>query len=64
MECQNDQEDLRNIESDDVEVAIHDSLPIKPISEAMQLVDRIMYFTRQYEDGEINESLKVITEKL
>ena len=64
MECQNDQEHLRNIESDDVEVAIHDSLPIKPISEAMQLVDRIMYFTRQYEDGEINESLKVITEKL
>ena len=64
MECQNDQEHLRNIESDDVEVTIHDSLPIKPISEAMQLFDRIMYFTRQYEDGEINESLKVITEKL
>ena len=64
MECQNDQEHLRNIESDDVEVTVYDSLPIKPISEAMQLVDRTMYFTRQYEDGEINESLKVITEKL
>ena len=64
MECQNDQEHLRNIESDGVEVTVYDSLPIKPISEAMQLVDRTMYFTRQYEDGEINESLKVITEKL
>ena len=27
-------------------------------------VDRITCFTRQYEDGEINESLEVVTEKL
>ena len=41
-----------------------DSLAIKSISEALQLVDQIMRFTRQYEDGEINESLEVVTEKL
>ena len=41
-----------------------DSLAIKSISEALQLVDQITRFTRQYEDGEINESLEVVTEKL
>ena len=50
--------------SDDEEVTIDDSLAIKSISEAMQLVDQITCFTRQYEDGEINESLEVVTEKL
>ena len=60
----NDQEHLKYIESDDEEVIIDDSLAIKSISEALQLVDRITCFTRQYEDGEINESLEVVTEKL
>ena len=60
MSCHNDQD----IESDDEEVTIDDSLAIKSISEALQLVDRITCFIRQYEDGEINESLEVVTEKL
>ena len=37
---------------------------IKSISEALQLVDRITCFTRQYEDGKTNQSLEVVTEKL
>ena len=64
MGCHNDQEHLKDIESDDEEVTIDDSLAIKSISEALQLVDQITCFTRQYEDGEINESLEVVTEKL
>ena len=36
----------------------------KMISETLQLVDRITCCTRQYKDGEINESLEVVTEKL
>ena len=64
MGCHNNQENLKDIESDDEEVNIDDSLAIKSISEALQLVDRITCFTRQYEDGEINESLEVVTEKL
>ena len=59
MRCHNDQENLKDIESDDHEVTIDDSLAIKSISEPLQLVDRITCFTRQYEDGEINESLEV-----
>ena len=62
MGCHNDQEHLKDIESD--YETIDDSLAIKSISEALQLVDRITCFTRQYEDGEINESLEVVTEKL
>ena len=64
MGCYSDQEHLKDIESDDEEVTIDDSLAIKSISEALQLVDRITCFTRQYDDGEINESLEVVTEKL
>ena len=64
MECHNDQEHLKDIESDDEELTIDDSLAIKSIFEALQLVDRITCFTRQYEDGEIHESLEVVTEKL
>ena len=64
MGCHNDQKHLKDIESDNEEVAIDDSLAIKSISEALQLVDRITCFTRQYEDGEINEWLEVVTEKL
>ena len=64
MGCHNDQEHLKDIESDDDEVTTDDSLAIKPTSEALQLVDRITCFTRQHEDGEINESLEVVTEKL
>ena len=64
MGCRNDQEHLKDTESDDEEVTIADSLAIKSISEVLQLVDRITCFTRQYEDGEINESLEVVTEKL
>ena len=60
----NDQEHLKDIESDDEEVTIDDSLAIKSISEALQLVDRITCFTRQYEDHEINGSSEVVTEKL
>ena len=64
MGCHSDQEHLKDIESDNEEVTVDDSLTIKSISEALQLVDRIRCFTRQYEDGKINESLKVVTEKL
>ena len=64
MGCYSDQEHLKDIESDDEEVTIDDSLAIKSISEALQLVDRITCFTRQCDDGEINESLEVVTEKL
>ena len=64
MGCDNDQEHLKDIESDDEEVTIDDSLVIKSISEALHLVERITCFTRQYEDGEINESLELVTEKL
>ena len=64
MGCHNDQEHLKNIESDDEEVAIDDSLAIKSISEALQLIDRITWFTRQYKNGEINESLEVVPENL
>ena len=64
MGYHNDQEHLKDTQSDDEEVTIDDSLAIKSISEALQLVDRITCFTRQYEDGEINESLEVVTEKL
>ena len=46
------------------EVTIDDSLAMNSISEVLQLVDRITCFTRQYEDGEINEPLEVVTEKL
>ena len=46
MECHNDQEHLKDIESDGEEVTIDDSLAIKSISEVLQLVDRIMHFTR------------------
>ena len=53
---------MKDIESDDEEMTTDDSLAIKSISEALQLVDR-MCFTRQY-DGEINESLEMVTEKL
>ena len=60
----NDQEHLKDIESDDEEVTIDDSLTIKSISEVLQLVNRITCFTRQYEDGKVNESLEVVTEKL
>ena len=60
----NDQEHLKDIKSDDEEVTIDDSLAIKSISEALQLVHRITCFPWQYEDGEINESLEVVTEKL
>ena len=60
----NDQKHLKDIESDDEEVTIDDSLAIKSISEAPQLVHRITCFTKQYEDGEINKSLDVVTEKL
>ena len=54
----------KDIESDDEEVTIDDSLAINSISKALELVDRITCFIRQYEDGEINESLEVVTEKL
>ena len=64
MEFHNDQEHLKDNESDDEEVTIDDSLAIESISEALQVVDRITCFTRQYEDGEINELLEVVTEKL
>ena len=64
MECHNDQEHLKDIENDDEEVSIDDTLAIKSVSEALQLVNRITCFARQYEDGEINELLKVVTEKL
>ena len=64
MGYHNDQEHLKDFKSDDEEVTIDDSLAIKSILEALQLVDRITCFTRQYEDGEINESLEVVTEKL
>ena len=64
MGCHNDQEHLKDIESDDEEVTIDHSLAIKSISEALQLVDRITCFTRQYEDGKINDSLEAVTEKL
>ena len=64
MGCHNDQEHLKDFESDDEEVIIDDSLALKLISKALQLVDRITCFTRQYEDGKINESLEVVTEKL
>ena len=64
MGCHNDQEHLKDIESDDEEVTSDDSLAIKSISEALQLGDRITCVTRQYEDGKINESLEVVTEKL
>ena len=64
MGCHNDQEHLKDIESDDEEVTIDDSLAIKSISKALQLVDRITCFTRQYAAGEINESLEVVAEKL
>ena len=64
MGCHNDQEHLKNIESDDEEMTLDDSLATKSLSETLQLVDRIMCFTRQYENGEINESLEVVTEKL
>ena len=50
MGCHKDQEHLEDIESDDEEVSIDDSLAIKSISETLQLVDRITCFTRQYED--------------
>ena len=39
MGCHNDQEHLKDIESDDEEVTIDDSLAIKSISKALQLVD-------------------------
>ena len=61
--CHNDQEHLKDIESDNEEVAIDDFLAIKSISEALKLVDQ-MSFTRQYEDGERNEPLEVVNEKL
>ena len=64
MGCHNDQEHLKDFESDDEEVIIDNSLALKLISKALQLVDRITCFTRQYEDGKINESLEVVTEKL
>ena len=64
MGCHNDQEHLKDIESNDEEVTIDDSLAIKSISEALQLVDRITCSIRQYEDGDINESFEVVTEKL
>ena len=64
MEYHNDQEHLKDIESNDEEVTSNDSLVIKSISEVLQLVDRITCFIRQYEYGEINESLEVVTEKL
>ena len=64
MGCHNDQEHLKDIESDDEEVTIDDFLAIKLISEALQLVDRITCFTRQYEDGETNGSLEEVTGKL
>ena len=51
MGCHNDQEHLKDMESDDEEVSIDDSLAVKSISETLQLVDRIMCFTRKYEDG-------------
>ena len=55
MGCHNDQGHLKDIESDDEEVTIDDSLAIKSISIALQLVDRKTCFTRQYEDCEMNE---------
>ena len=64
MGCHNDQEHLKDIESDDEEVTIDDFLAIKLISEALQLVDRITCCTRQYEDGETNGSLEEVTGKL
>ena len=64
MGCHNDQKHLKDIESDNEEVAIDDSLVIKSISEALQLVDQITCFIRQFEDGKINESFEVVTEKL
>ena len=64
MGCHNDQKHLKDIESGDDEVTIDDSLAIKSILEALQLANRITCFTRQYEDGEIKESLEVVTEKL
>ena len=64
MGCHNDQDHQKDIESDDEEANIDDSLAIKSISDALQLVNRITCFTRQYEDGEIYESLEMVTEKL
>ena len=64
MRCHNDQEHLKDIESDDEEITTDDFLAIKSISVALQLVDRITCFTRQFEDGETNESFEVVTEKL
>ena len=63
MGCHNDQEHLKDIESDNEEVIIDDFLAIKSISEALKLVDR-MCFTRQYEYGERNEPLEVVNQKL
>ena len=62
--CHNDQEHLKDIEGDDEEVTIDDSLATKSVSEALQLLNRITCFTRQCGDGKINESLEVVTEKL
>ena len=64
MGCHIDEEHLKDIESDDEDVTIDDSLAINSITEALQLVNRITCFTRHYKDGEINESLEVVTEKL
>ena len=61
MGCHNDQEHLKDIDVINEEVTIDDSLAISSISEALQLVDRITCFTKQYEDGEINESLEVVS---
>ena len=63
MGCHNDQDHQKDIESDNEEATIDDSLALKSISDALQLVNR-MCFTRQYEDGEIYESLEMVTEKL
>ena len=62
--CHNDQKHLKDIESDNEEVTIDEYLTIKSISESLQSVDRITCFTRQYEDGKINELLEVVAEKL
>ena len=64
MGCHNDQEHLKDIKSDDEEVTINDSSAIKSISGALQSAEGITYFATQYEDGEINKSLEVVTDKM
>ena len=66
MESKNSQEneDPMEIVRDDKSEEVIDPMAIKSLSEALQIVDRVMCFSPQHRNEVLDQSVVAITEKL